>query len=84
MKYYTNDNLKILHTIGVNYWKMYNKPPTDATINQVLRNEKYAEKSEKLLELKKEIDQLDGFDVKYVQDTILNFIRSRSVYHTIL
>ena len=63
---------------------MYNKPPTDATINQVLRNEKYAEKSEKLLELKKEIDQLDGFDVKYVQDTILNFIRSRSVYHTIL
>ena len=73
-----------MHTIGINYWKLYNKPPTDAIINQVLRNEKYIDKSEKLLNLKKEIDNLTDFDPKYVQNTILDFIKSRSIYHTIL
>lgn len=84
LKYYNNEDLKILHTIGVNYWKIYNKPPTTATIQTVLKNDKYKEKSEKLLNLKKQIDNLTDFDPKYVQDTILNFIKGRSVYYTIL
>lgn len=84
LKYYNNEELKILHTIGVNYWKNYNKPPTDTTIEAVLKNEKFADKSEKLLKLKKQIDELKDFDQKYVQDTILNYIKGRSVYFTIL
>lgn len=85
-KFYLNEDLKIIYGIINNFWTKYNKAPSKELLYKLCQNDKFKDKKDKLI---KELDQvlsidLSKYDRKFVQDSILNYIKAKSIYITIL
>lgn len=85
-KYYMNQDLKIIWTLLNNYWKKYNNKPSIDLLYKILANDKFKDKKEKLTSILNEIVNVDDskYESKYIQDTLLNYIKSKAIYTTIL
>lgn len=86
-RFFSNKNLSITIDISLAYYKRHGKLPTAQILNMFIQ--KYCENNNLdykglLLDIKNSFDLQIKEDEDFVKETILKFIRNKSVYYTIL
>ena len=87
-RWFENKNLAIALEICIAYYKKYVTLPTRKTLDSILDKMSEVKKIEDVSPIKRELDTLTdvcaGMEEKFIRDSIVDFIKSKAGYYTIL
>lgn len=85
-QWFKGDSLKLIYSFLLNYWKKYNTFPTAEMVYKILENDKFKDNKDVLVSTVKSLYNLneEQYNQKFLQDTLINFVKGRAMYHAIL